>query len=249
MSEGSEQRNTEPTDKSITLRGPEILEAGQNIYDQPPFKNLIWASFQESGIPEQGIRRMISYVADGLNMRFDKDTIPQKEELDAHIVGILQRNRDSLRSAQKTAMREQGVEDAGEWRPVMTKICRSLMQYPLWYSYSVDVRSVSRYGPSGDKIREVNENAARDLELPKGYGAWLERESQKKQRITSLTVATIFEESADPQRNRSGGRSNAWKRWRITSADNLRMQQRPQRLPDDLSRQPSLHPDMQSKDK
>jgi hypothetical protein len=168
-----EASGAEPTEpRPVRFEGPSVLEPGQNIYDQPPFNTAIWVSFQESGIPEVGLRRMLSRVADRLNNDFGKDVVPSDQEIVAKVTNILQVGRETFQTTYRNARQEAGITETGEWRPALEKLCRSLVRYPLWYSYSAESRSVSRYSPSGDKIREVNDAAAADLELPLGYGAW-----------------------------------------------------------------------------
>ncbi|MBP9746830.1 MAG: hypothetical protein KBD41_15655 [Saprospiraceae bacterium] len=247
MDRGREQHRGEPSERQqIRFEGPSVLEKGQNIYDQPPFDRVVWASFQESGISAPGLRRMVSQVADRFHSEFGTDRVPSQEEMDNKLSELLQLRRETFRGIQRDSLRETGSGESADWRPVLTKLCRSLVRYPLWYSYSADARSVSRYSPSGDKIREVTPGAQELLELPIGYGAWLERLSQRQQRITSLTVDTIFEEASDPNRQLRGRKGREWKRWAFLGNESLRIENKPSRLPSDISGPPFPKPETRS---
>lgn len=64
---GSPEEQSHSLGKFVDLEAPESLERGQNLYDQPPFAEILTKVEDEVGITRKDLATFLSMVSHGAN--------------------------------------------------------------------------------------------------------------------------------------------------------------------------------------
>lgn len=236
----------EVTEIATERKGPEQLGPATNLYDQPPFDELFSKIVRGYDIPLHRLRRGTSFFA----RNFEKATNPR---------GLLKESSpEELREIAIRVIRDRVLQDAltgtyrrieigdtdpimlqAPWFQVMKNIYDLLEPFsPDWTKYINDHRQLGQYQLHGDRLPNYSSKAV----IP-GFGVWFEKRHAARKRMADAAISDpvqeIFAAAADRRQYRAAGRIPASRRYSTAGAEDLRIQDRQRRLPDDLSGEPS----------